>query len=174
MKMSIEAAMEIWKAGGGVAAAEWQEKAGWKRGYPVYRRRPTPCFCIEYSRRDLEDAAVGRTLAGVMGSSTSPRYWSDILTNITRRFPKVRKIVLVNDPDGLREACEDAKIPMPQRNVDGTWNLGGIIATPEVWAACPSESHPLTDPIRTRHEAEPRYVWQELAKRLATSAVPAS
>lgn len=167
MKMSIEAAMEIWKAGGGVAAAEWQERAGWKRGYPVYRRRPTPCFCIEYSRRDLEDAAVGRTLAGVMGSSTSPRYWSDILTNITRRFPKVRKIVLVNDPDGLREACEDAKIPMPQRNVDGTWNLGGIIATPEVWGG-------VAVPILKQHKPAPRYVWQELAKRLATSAVPAS
>jgi len=157
MKMSIEAAMEIWKAGGGVAAAEWQEKAGWKRGYPVYRRRPTPCFCTEYTRRDLEAFTRG---------SSGP-YWSDILTNVARRFPKVRKIIAVHDPHSLRTACEDAKIPMPQLNVDGTWNLGGIIATPEVWGG-------VAVPILKQHKPAPRYVWQELAKRLATSAVSAS
>jgi len=154
MKMSIEAAMEIWKAGGGVAAAEWQEKAGWKRGYPVYRRRPTPCFCTEYTRSDLEAFTQG---------AAGP-YWSDILTNVARRFPKVRKIIAVHDPHNLRTACEDAKIPMPQLNVDGTWNLGGIVATPEVWGGG-------TAPVR---RPTPIYVWQELAKRLASVPVPAS
>lgn len=161
MKMSIEAAMEIWKAGGGVAAAEWQEKAGWKRGYPVYRRRPTPCFCTEYARSDIEAFARG---------AVGP-YWSDILTNVARRFPKVRKIIAVHDPHSLRTACEDAKIPVPQLNVDGSWNLGGVVASAAVWA---ESARKFTEAFGPRHEAEPRYVWQELAKRLASAAVPLS
>lgn len=156
MKMSIEAAMEIWKLGGGVAASEWQEKApGWSRRGPIYRRRPIPCFCSEHTRSDLE-AYVG-----------NDPYWSDILTNVTRRVPKVRKIIAVHDPYGLRTACEDAKIPMPQLNVDDTWNIGSCVATAEVWGG-------VAVPILKQHRPAPRYVWQELAKRLADPAAPAS
>lgn len=165
MKMSIEAAMEIWKAGGGVAAVEWQEKAGWKRGCPVYRRRATPVYCLEYERRDLERLADDETRSG------ADRYWSMILANVTHRYPKVRKIIAVVDAASLRSSCEDAKIPVPQRNVDGSWNLGGVAASAAVWA---ESARKFTEAFGPRHEAEPRYVWQELAKRLASPAVMAS
>ena len=165
MKMSIETAMEIWKLGGGVAASEWQEKTpGWSRRGPIYRRRPTPIHCLEYERQKLEDLANHEHISG------HARYWSAILTNVMRRVPKARKIIVVADAHSLRSSCELAKIPMPQRNVDGSWNVGGIVATPEVWAA-PDLPPP---PSRPAPRHEPSYAWQELAKRLASPAVMAS
>jgi hypothetical protein len=166
MKMSVETAMEIWKLGGGVAASEWQEKTpGWSRRGPIYRRRPTPVYCLEYERQKLED------LANHEHSSGHDPYWLTILTNVMRRVPKARKVIVVADAASLRSSCELAKIPMPQRNVDGSWNVGGIVATPEVWA---ESARKFTEAFGPRHEAEPRYAWQELAKRLASPAVMAS
>jgi len=167
MKMSIEAAMEIWELGGGVAASEWQEKTpGWSRRGPIYRRRPIPCFCLEYTRVDVERLARGHAAVG-------DHYWQEILDNVTGRLPKVRKIIAVHDPHGLRTACEDAKIPMPQLNVDGTWKLGGLVATAEVWmAGSERKERKFTEAFGLK--PAPRYVWQELAKRLADPAALAS
>jgi hypothetical protein len=154
MKMSIEAAMEIWKAGGGVAASEWQERAGgWRGRGPVYRRRPTPVFCKELERRELE--ALCSSSAG-----TVERYYKDVLDRVTKRFPKVRKLIVVNDPVGLSTACHEAGMPQPRFDVlADRWDVGNTLA-----------------PERIRHAVSDAEVdaellgigpWSALAKRLA-------
>ena len=148
MKMSIEAAMEIWKAGGGVAASEWQERAGWRARGPVYRRRPTPVFCKEMERREVEHHAKGMW------------YYRDILNRVTKRFPKVRKLIVVNDPLGLVNACREAGKPEPRLDtLADRWDLGNTV-TPE------RIRHAVSD---AEVDAELLGVgpWSALAKRLA-------
>lgn len=140
MKMSVECAMEIWKAGGGVAAADWQEKTGYGGRY-AYRRRPTPVFCREYTRADLEDYAK----SGI--------YYRSILENVTAKYPQVRKIIAVHEPVHLAMACRDAGIPEPQI-IDGHYAPGKVVA-----------SDP--EPRRFMPSPRPTYAWQDAAKRLA-------
>jgi hypothetical protein len=138
-KMSIECAMEIWECGGGVAASEWQEKSGYSRGGPIYKRRATPVFCREWNRETLESAA---------GKDT---YYRRILAHVTRRYPKVRKVIVVSDPAELRTACMDAGIPEPRFDtLMGQWDIGSTEECQHVWQA----------------QAKPRYAWQGLVKRL--------
>jgi hypothetical protein len=146
MRKSVESAMEIWKAGGGVAASEWQERASYGRGgYPIYRRRPTPVFTREMTRNDLE-------LLTTDPVATFADYYRAVLANVTRRHPKVRKVIVVVDPVGLLNACKDAEIPWPAFNAwRDCWEVGNIVASQRVWQA----------------QDKPRYVWQDLAKRLA-------
>jgi len=129
MKTSIEAAMEIWKAGGGVAASEWQERAGWRARGPVYRRRPTPAFCREMERREVEHnclSAVG----------TVATYYKDILDRVAKRFPKVRKLIVVSDPVGLVNACREAEMPEPRFDaLADRWDVGNTVASQKVWTA---------------------------------------
>ena len=155
MKMSVECAMEIWAAGGGVAAADWQEKTGYGGRY-AYRRRPTPVYCKEYARADVED----RTHDPVFGG-----YWKAILERVTRIYPKVRKIIAVHDPVGLRQTCEEAGIPMPQRNTDGTWVVGGIVASQATW---------MGETRRFMPTPRRNYAWQDAAKRLAPAMAAGS
>jgi len=143
-KMSIECAMEIWKAGGGVAASEWQERSGYSRGGPIYKRRATPVFCQEWTREILEAEAHN-----VRGGGDP--YYQRILAHVTRRYPKMRKVIVVTDPDGLRTACMDAEIPEPRFDaLMSQWDIGNTVASQRVWQA----------------QAKPRYAWQGLVKRL--------
>jgi hypothetical protein len=137
--------MEIWKAGGGVAASEWQERASYGRGgYPIYKRRPTPVFSREMTRNDL-------SLLAMCPDPEDAAYFRAILANVTRRHPKVRKVIVVNDPVGLRTACMDAEIPEPRFDtLMGRWDIGNTLASQRVWQA----------------QAKPRYAWQGLVKRL--------
>jgi hypothetical protein len=150
--MSIECAMEIWKAGGGVAASEWQEKSGYSRGGPIYKRRATPVFCRELTREGLE-------LEAINPHEDIASYYRSILAYVTGRYPKARKVIVVNDPDGLRTACMDAGIPAPRflTLVDGwikkrmlmpQWDIGS------------------TEECQHVAKAKPRYAWQGLVKRL--------
>jgi hypothetical protein len=143
-KMSVECAMEIWKAGGGVAASEWQEKSGYSRGGPIYKRRPTPVFCRELTREGLE-------LEAINPHEDIASYYRSILAYVTGRHPKARKVIVVNDPAGLRTACMDAEIPEPRFDtLMGRWDIGNTLASQRVWQA----------------QAKPRYAWQGLVKRL--------
>ena len=143
-KMSIECAMEIWKAGGGVAASEWQEKSGYSRGGPIYKRRATPVFCREVTREGLE-------LEAINPHEDIASYYRSILAHVTRRYPKMRKVIVVNDPDGLRTACMDAGIPAPRfLTLVDQWDIGSTEECQHVWQA----------------KAKPRYAWQGLVKRL--------
>lgn len=157
MKMSVDCAMEIWAAGGGVAAADWQEKTGYG-GRFAYRRRPTPVYCKEYTRADVEDRAEDPVFGG---------YWKAILDRVTRKYPKVRKVIAVDDPVSLRVTCEEVGMPMPQRNADGTWVVGGIVASQATWERWPRGRRFIPLPRRN-------YAWQDAAKRLAPAMAAGS
>jgi len=130
MKMSIEAAMEIWKAGGGVAASEWQERSGYSRGGPIYRRRPTPVFCKEMERSEVESWIA----TGLHDTITS--FYKDVLDRVSKRFLKVRKLIVVSDPVGLVNACREAEKPEPRFDaLADRWDVGTTIASQKVWKA---------------------------------------
>lgn len=151
---SIDAALEIWKAGGGVAASEWQERSGYSRGGPIYRRRPTPVFCKAMERSEVESWIA----TGLHDTITS--FYKDVLDRVTKRFPKVRKLIVVTDPVGLSTACHEAGKPQPRFDtLADRWDVGNTLA-----------------PLKTRHAVSDAEVdaellgigpWSALAKRLA-------
>lgn len=152
MKMSIECAMEIWASGGGVAAADWQEKTGYAHSRYAYRRRPTPVFCKEYSRAELEDYAK----RGV--------YYRSVLECVTKKYPRVRKIIAVHEPVQLAAACRDAGIPEPQM-IDGHYAPGKVVASQATWEGKTRRFSPAP---------RPTYAWQDAAKRLAPAMAAGS